>query len=480
VDFSRTTVLCVGDVMIDRYMLGEVRRISPEAPVPVLQLNECRTMLGGAGNVARNIAALGGKVALIGLVGTDATGEEHKGLVAGIPGIIDATVRTALRPTSCKSRVIAQRQQVIRIDEETACPALATEQNDLRAAVDAWIEMVDAVILSDYGKGVLAPEFNAYAIAQARKRGLGVFVDPKSSDFTRYAGATCITPNLKELAAAAGSLPQTEDEIAEAARKLLAIANSDAMLITRSEDGMMLVTAKGHVSVVPARALEVFDISGAGDTAIAIFALACANGQPMPEAMRIANLAAGVVVGKTFTATVSREELAHALDDELRANLETPTSMVSRQAAANLAQRWKRAGLKVGFTNGCFDVLHAGHVSLLRQARSKCDRLVVGLNSDASVKRLKGAERPLNALEDRASVLSALRFVDAIVPFHEDTPRALIEQIRPDVLIKGSDYSLDNVVGADIVQADGGSVFLADLVAERSTTGLISRIRKSA
>jgi D-beta-D-heptose 7-phosphate kinase/D-beta-D-heptose 1-phosphate adenosyltransferase len=477
-DFSRTTVLCVGDVMIDRYMLGEVRRISPEAPVPVLQLNECRTMLGGAGNVARNIAALGGKVVLIGLVGNDAKGEELTGLVTDIPGIIDATVRTASRPTSCKSRVIAQRQQVIRIDDETTCSALPTEQNDLRAAIDAWIETVDAVILSDYGKGVLAPEFNAYAIDQARKRGLDVFVDPKSSDFTRYAGATCITPNLKELAAAAGSVPQTEDEIADAAHKLLAIANCDAMLVTRSEEGMMLVTAKGHVSVVPARALEVFDISGAGDTAIATFALACANGQPMPQAMRIANLAAGIVVGKTFTATVSREELAHALDEEL-SNPETASSMISRQAAANLAQRWKRAGLKVGFTNGCFDVLHAGHVSLLRQARSKCDRLVVGLNTDASVKRLKGAERPLNVLEDRASVLSAVRFVDAIVSFHEDTPRALIEQIRPDVLIKGSDYSLDDVVGADIVKADGGSVFLADLVAERSTTDLISRIRRS-
>lgn len=479
-EFSGIRVLCIGDVMIDRFLLGRVDRISPEAPVPVLQLERSRSTLGGAGNVARNIIALGGEAVLCGLIGTDAGAEELKALISGVNGITDATVRSGSRRTTCKSRIVALHQQVIRIDEELALPAQAQEITALHEAIVARIADVQAVILSDYGKGVVVSEITGYVIRLARERGLSIFVDPKCPDFTRYSGATCITPNFNEFAAAAGYVPDTEDAIAEAARKLSLKANADAILVTRSENGMTLVTRDGLVSSVQSRALDVFDVSGAGDTAIATFALACACGETMPKAMRIANAAAGIVVGKSGTATVSPEELAHALEEGIRPEALFPSqALTARPKAAKLARQWRNAGLKVGFTNGCFDILHAGHVSLLKQARIKCDRLIVGLNTDASVARLKGPGRPVNSLEDRASVLSSLRYVDLVVAFVEDTPRALIEELKPDILVKGADYAADKVVGADVVEANGGSVFLADLVAERSTTSLISRIRNS-
>ena len=474
-DFSALRILVLGDVMLDRFLYGAVERISPEAPVPVVRLARSLAMPGGAGNVARNLSALGGQAVLVGLVGQDPAAAEFRALLAADPRITDATVASASRPTICKMRVIAGTQQVVRLDDEVSTSADAAEQAALLAAVEAALPGCAALILSDYAKGVLTPGLIAAAIAAAHRLGIPVLADPKSDDFAQYRGADCLTPNARELGRAARQPVGTEAEVAAAARKVMATAGLPALLCTRAEKGMTLVRADDGVDSVPAEAREVFDVSGAGDTVIAALALTHAAGHPLPEAMRIANAAAGIVVGKLGTATVSADELAHAL----RAGSgSTPgeDALLDRDAAVRLVRDWQAHGLRVGFTNGCFDILHAGHVALLRAARRRCDRLVVALNTDASVARLKGPTRPINGLADRAAVISALAAVDAVVGFAEDTPLELIRVLLPDVLVKGADYSVETVVGADLVQAAGGEVVLIDLVPGRSTTGLVARL----
>jgi len=432
-------------------------------------------MPGGAGNVARNLSALGGQAVLVGLVGRDAAAAEFRALLAADPRIADAMVESASRPTICKMRVIAGNQQVVRLDDEVSAPADAAEQAALVAAVEAALPGCAALVLSDYAKGVLTPAVVAAAIAAAKRLRLPVLVDPKSDDFALYRGADCLTPNAKELGRAARLAVGTEAEVAAAAHKVMAAAGLPALLCTRAEKGMTLVRAAGGVDSVPAEAREVFDVSGAGDTVIAALALAHAAGHGLPEAMRIANAAAGIVVGKLGTATVTADELAHAL----RAGSgSTPgeEALLDHDAALRLVRDWQAHGLRVGFTNGCFDILHAGHVSLLRAARRRCDRLVVALNTDASVARLKGPTRPINGLADRAAVISALAAVDAVVAFDAATPLELIRLLAPDVLVKGADYTIETVVGADIVQAAGGEVVLIDLVPGRSTSGLVARM----
>ncbi|WP_135467097.1 bifunctional D-glycero-beta-D-manno-heptose-7-phosphate kinase/D-glycero-beta-D-manno-heptose 1-phosphate adenylyltransferase HldE [Crenalkalicoccus roseus] len=474
-DFSGLRILVLGDVMLDRFLYGEVERISPEAPVPVVRLRESRAMPGGAGNVARNISALGGEAVLVGLRGRDAAGAELAALIAADPRLTDAMAESASRRTICKMRVIAGNQQVARLDEEEAAPADAAEAAALLAALRGALGGCAALILSDYAKGVLARPVAEAAIAAARARGIPVLADPKSDDFALYRGADLLTPNARELARAARLPTATEAEIAAAARAVMPAAGIGALLCTRAEKGMTLVRADGSVASVPAEAREVFDVSGAGDTVIATLALAHAAGRPLEEAMRIANVAAGIVVGKLGTATVSAEELAHALHATgAGANGE---ALLDRAAAARLVREWRAHGLRVGFTNGCFDILHAGHVALLRAARRRCDRLVVGLNTDESVARLKGPSRPINTLSDRAAVLAALAAVDAVVPFAEDTPLELIRALMPDLLVKGSDYTPDRVVGADLVRAAGGEVLLVELLPGRSTTGILARAK---
>ena len=476
-DFSGLRILVLGDVMLDRFLYGEVERISPEAPVPVVRLRQSRAMLGGAGNVARNISALGGEAVLVDLRGRDATAGELAALIAADPRITDAMAESATRPTICKMRVIAGTQQVARLDDEVAAPADEAEAAALIAALRAALPGCAALILSDYAKGVLAPPVIAAAIAAARAAGIPVLADPKSDDFTLYRGADLLTPNARELARAARLPTGTEAEVAAAARAVMGPAGIPALLCTRAEKGMTLVRADGATFSVPAEAREVFDVSGAGDTVIATLALAHAAGRPLEEAMRIANVAAGIVVGKLGTATVSAEELTHALH---AAGFDgaAEAALLDRDAAIRLVREWKAHGLRVGFTNGCFDILHAGHVALLGAARRRCDRLVVGLNTDASVARLKGPTRPVNPLADRAAVLAALAAVDAVVAFGEDTPLELIRALMPDVLVKGADYTPDRVVGADIVRAAGGEVVLVDLLPGRSTTGIVARAAK--
>ena len=483
-DFSAISVLCVGDVMLDRYVHGEMERISPEAPVPVLRLTRTREMAGGVGNVASNILSLGGRAVLVGLIGQDPLGGALRAIVAAQGCVTDGLVASASRPTICKTRFIAANQQVVRTDEESRLALQPDEAQALCAAIDRHIGAAAVLVLSDYGKGVCAPAVLAHAIARARARGIAVFVDPKSNDFSRYANATCITPNARELAAASGLPVDSEAAVAEAARAVMRQAGSMAILATRSEQGMMLVEAGGAVLSVPARAREVFDVSGAGDTVIAAMALAHAGGHSLGQAMRIANAAAGVVVGKLGTATADIVEVMQELELLDRQFGERPgpgeaggTALATLSHAQGLVARWKAQGLRVGFTNGCFDILHAGHVALLAAARAECDRLVVALNTDAGVRRLKGALRPVNRLAARAQVMTAIRHVDCVVCFDEATPLALIRALLPDVLVKGADYAPDQVAGADIVQAAGGVLVLAELVPDQSTTATIARIR---
>ncbi len=474
-DFSHLTVLCAGDVMLDRFVHGDIDRISPEAPVPVLRLRDTREMPGGAGNVASNVASLGGRAILVGLVGEDESGARLLRNLAARPGIENALVSTTRRPTICKTRFIAGRQQVVRTDEESGDALFDDEAAALMAAIDRHLPRCQAVVLSDYGKSSLSPAVIAHAIDAARRAGVPVFVDPKSDDFATYRGATCITPNLKEFAAAARASSRTEAEIAASARPLLKRSAARAILVTRSERGMTLVEESGDVTTVPARAREVFDVSGAGDTVIAAMALGFASGRTLAQSMHVANAAAGVVVSKLGTATANIAEIMHELAAQSDEAGIASDGLQPLPAALGMVALWREQGLRVGFTNGCFDILHPGHVSLLAFARRSCDRLVVALNTDESVARLKGPTRPVNTLAQRAQVMAAIRFVDCVVAFGEDTPLEVITALQPDVLVKGADYTVAQVVGADVVLAAGGQVILAELVAGQSTTGIIQR-----
>ncbi|MFT9257264.1 MAG: D-glycero-beta-D-manno-heptose-7-phosphate kinase [Acetobacter sp.] len=474
-DFSAITVLCVGDVMLDRFLYGRMERISPEAPVPVLLLDSRREMPGGAGNVVSNVLSLGGRAVLGGLVGDDEAGATLRAVLAEQGRLVDATVPDPSRPTICKTRFIAAHQQVVRVDEESSTPLTDTQAQALCRAVQAHIAGVQAVVVSDYGKGVCAPAVLDCVFAAAAAHGVPVFVDPKQTDYALYRGAACITPNARELAAASHMPVDTQAQVEAAARAVMDHAQADAILATRSEKGMMLVRRNGAALSVPARAREVFDVSGAGDTGIATLALAVGSGLTLERAMRVANAAAGVVVGKLGTATADIDEVLRELAGQEGAQ-DVP-HLLSLPAACAQVARWREQGLKVGFTNGCFDILHPGHVSLLAQARAECDRLVVALNTDASVRRLKGESRPVNTLQARAAVMAAIRYVDGVVAFDEDTPLETIRALIPDVLVKGADYRPENVVGADLVLAAGGRLVLADLQAGQSTTAIIGRAR---
>ncbi|MBO1327014.1 D-glycero-beta-D-manno-heptose-7-phosphate kinase [Acetobacter suratthaniensis] len=478
-DFSAITVLCVGDVMLDRFLYGRMERISPEAPVPVLLLDNRREMPGGAGNVASNILSLGGRAVLVGLTGQDEAGATLRAALANRERLCDATCVSPVRPTICKTRFIAAHQQVVRVDEESRTALETHEAEKLCAAISAHMAQVQAVVVSDYGKGVCAPAVLEHLFAQARHLGVPVFVDPKSTDYSLYRGAACITPNARELAAASALPVESEAQVETAARTVMELAEAQAILATRSEKGMMLVRRNGPALSVPARAREVFDVSGAGDTVIATMALAVGAGMSFEQAMRVANAAAGVVVGKLGTATADIGEVLRELDDQDASGEgeETMAPLLSLEAMRGQVDRWRARGLKVGFTNGCFDILHPGHVSLLAQARAACDRLVVALNTDASVRRLKGETRPVNTLEARATVMGALRMVDAVVAFDADTPLETIRALMPDVLVKGADYTAETVVGADLVLGAGGRLVLADLRQGHSTTAIIGRAR---
>lgn len=472
----RARVLCIGDVMIDRFVEGSVQRISPESPVPVFNTRACRDVPGGAANVARNIAALGGICTLIGVTGEDKAADEFATLLSEGSGISADLVPSPDRPTTLKVRYVTQGHHMLRVDSEKATPVPAGIETAILARVEAHIGQVGAIILSDYAKGVLTPTVTHGVIELARSADVPVIVDPKSADFSRYTGATLITPNAREALIATSIDPQADDEAAIAAgMACMASSGGSAILITRSEKGMTLVRPEAEPLHIPTDARDVYDVVGAGDTVIATLATAIAAGADLPPAAALSNLAAGIVVGKRGTATVEPGELIERIESLSHPARTGAPIMLTPEEAARYAAARRAEGKKVGFTNGVFDIVHPGHISILTWSRAQCDCLIVGLNSDASVRRLKGPTRPVNPENDRAIVLGAFGVVDAVVIFNTDTPIELIRAIRPDILVKGADYTLDKVVGADLVQSWGGEVRLANLVPGASSTNIIAR-----
>ena len=475
--FGGRQVLVVGDLMLDRYLWGDVQRISPEAPVPVVRLARRTQTAGGAANVARNLAALGLRVEVAGATGAD---EGRNALLAALAadGIRSQAVMTSQdRATTVKTRIIGNHQQMLRIDEETSQPLSPLDQEALLAALLPLLAEASVLVLSDYAKGVLTPGLCRELIAAARSRGLPVLVDPKGRDFAKYAGASLMTPNRAELALATGAAREDLAALLTTAAQVRRDFDLDLLVLTLSELGLAMVDGAG-TRRIPALAREVFDVSGAGDTVIATFAAGLAAGLSVTDTAHLANLAAGVVVGKVGTVPITRAELLAAISGE--AALEQAAKIMDWGAARTRVQEWQAAGDLVVFTNGCFDLLHVGHVSYLEQARRQGQRLVIGLNTDRSVRALKGPQRPLIGEVDRARVLAALAAVDAVVLFDQDTPLELILTLRPDVLAKGADYREEGVVGALEVKAWGGQVVLIPLVVNRSTTDILDRARASS
>src|SRR5215472_4591914 len=476
--FGRQTVLCIGDLMLDEFVYGEVSRISPEAPAPVIAAQRSETNIGGAGNVARNIASLGGRCIFSGLIGEDEVGVKLAVTLAQEPGIESVLVHDPARPTTRKMRFVSEHfsTHMLRADWELAAPAAGEIEQKLIDAILPQLKRADIVLLSDYAKGVLTARVIRNVIDAARTAGKRVIVDPKSANFAIYRGATLLTPNRKEFAEATRSHADSEAGIAEAARDAMILADCEAMLVTQSEHGMTLVPRKGDPVHVPAHPVKVRDLSGAGDTVAAALALALAVGADWEGALRIANAAAAVAVSKKGTAIVTASELRRKILPHAYLAAEEKIVIASGDLAAHLAD-WRKQGLRIGFTNGCFDILHPGHVKVLTAARGACDRLIVGLNSDASARRLKGEGRPVQDERSRAEVLAALEAVDLVVLFEEDTPIHLITEIKPSVLVKGGDWTRETVVGHDVVEANGGTVMLVDILQGHSTTTLVNRAR---
>jgi len=470
------SILCVGDVILDHFHSGSVDRISPEAPIPVLKLEDKVTMLGGAGNVVRNLAGLGSQVNFTTVIGKDSEGEEIRKLIRQ-EGLVDSLlIDDATRQTSVKSRYLADGQQILRTDQETIFPLNRNVEKKLISTAVKAMEACEAVIISDYAKGVLTDKVLAELIKAAKSKSKIVIVDPKGGNYGRYFGADIITPNRRELFEATGMPTRSDDEVTLAAQSLIDSHSFGAVLATRSKDGLTLLRNNGEVSHLRAEAVDVFDVSGAGDTVVATLATALSAGAEIEDAARLANIAAGIVVGKVGTAVVFTKDFLTELIHQDQINREA--KILEIEPALERINKWRRQGSKIGFTNGCFDLLHPGHISLLKQARSTADKLVVGLNSDNSVTLLKGDNRPVQSELARAIVLASLSVVDIVIIFSEETPIKLIEKLRPDVLVKGSDYTVEDVVGAKQVVSYGGRVLLADIMPGHSTTGTIAKLEK--
>lgn len=478
--FRGASVVVLGDLMLDRYVHGDVRRISPEAPVPVFAIEREEERLGGAANVACNIASLGGTATLIGVVGRDAAGQALGRLAADRAGLTARLIADPARVTSLKTRFVAAGQQLFRADAEETQAIGAGSVEAVLAALAEMLPAARALVCSDYSKGVLTTEVLARAIALARRLGTPVIVDPKARDLARYAGASVITPNAREASAATGIECDSDEGVAEAARRISATIGGGIVIVTRGGRGMSVFEPDqggGRIAHLPTRSREVHDVTGAGDTVVATLALGLATGAPLDVAVALANAAAGLAVGLHGTVAVEAARLISALH---AAPVEADGGkVVSVATAAGVAEAWRREGLGVVFTNGCFDLLHRGHLGLLRFARQQGDRLIVAINADASVRRLKGPERPVQGEAERASLIAAIGLVDLVVVFADDTPLEVITAIRPDVIVKGADYAEHEVVGGDFVKSLGGRVALAPIEAGASTTGLLRRARGS-
>ena len=465
-ELTNAKVLVIGDIMLDRYWRGPCSRISPEAPVPVINVNKIEQRAGGAGNVALNISALTGKSGIISIIGHDEPGQTLVSMLS--EQSIETHFLKEQLPTITKLRVLSQHQQLLRLDFEEDLSVL--DKSILVQMLVAQLNQYNVLVLSDYGKGVLSDPKSL--ISEARKKNVTVLVDPKGSDFSKYSGATLITPNMKEFEAVVG-ICKTDKEIIDKAQALIQEINIDALLITRSEKGMTLVEKSGKYNTIPTQAQEVFDVTGAGDTVISVMAMGLSIGHDYYTSMNLANAAAGVVVGKLGTATVSVQELYRALNKIS----EIQTGVVSEAEIIEAMEKCHLQGEKVVMTNGCFDIMHSGHVEYLQKARQLGDRLIVAVNNDDSVRRLKGDTRPIVSLENRMNLLAALDCVDWVVPFSEDTPERLINKLLPDILVKGADYEVHQIAGSEKVLANGGEVKTIKLRPGCSTTGIINKIQ---
>jgi len=466
--FQRARLLVVGDVMLDRYWHGEAYRVSPEAPVPVVRVGNREDRPGGAGNVALNIAALGSAATLVGVVGTDEAGDEL-GSRLNAAGVYCEFLHSADKPTITKLRVISQHQQLIRLDFEQ--PFEAADIAGLNEKVASLLHNAQVLVLSDYGKGALQDV--AELIELAREHNIPIIVDPKGSNFQKYRGATVITPNLNEFETVVGPC-RNEDDLVNKGLQVLADLNLEALLITRGEAGLTLIRPDSPELHLPARAQEVFDVTGAGDTVISVLASALAAGDGLTDATALANLAAGLVVGKLGTAAISGPELRRAI----LAQQDSGRGVMTAEQLQIAVQDAKAHGERIVFTNGCFDIIHAGHVGYLAEAKRLGDRLVVAINNDDSVFRLKGAGRPINPVERRMAVLAGLEAVDWVVSFSEDTPEPLLKVLKPDILVKGGDYTLDQVVGGDFVQSYDGEVRALEFLDNCSTSAIMEKLKE--
>ncbi len=468
-----TRILVVGDLILDEYIWGKTSRISPEAPVQVVEVVRDELRLGGAGNVVNNLLSLGCKVSVASVVGIDDDGQKIIGLLRQQGVSVDGIHQAEGRKTSRKSRVLASQQQMLRIDRETTDEITEMQQGLLFDYVKQNLPNAGVVLISDYLKGVLAPALLQQVIALCRHVGVPVVIDPKGSDYSRYRGATLLTPNRREAEVATGIEISDETSLLIAGAMLLDVQQLEALVLTRSEEGMSLFAAGGSVEHLPTEAREVFDVSGAGDTVVAVIGAALAVNSGLSVAAKLANLAAGIVVGKLGTSTVTAAEI---IADHARRNRQSDGKILPRDELVAVLESLRSTGKKIIFTNGCFDLLHAGHVKYLQQARNLGDLLVLGLNSDDSIRRLKGPKRPLLEEAERAQILAALDCIDYLAVFDEDTPLELLQTIRPQILVKGGDYLPDEVVGKDLVESYGGRVELIHFVDGKSTTNIIDKI----
>lgn len=468
-------ILVTGDLMLDEYLWGKTERISPEAPVQVVDIDREELRLGGAGNVVNNLVAVGVKVTLCSVVGGDGNGNSVLEGFRRMGVSTDAIFIDQTRLTSRKTRVVAAHQQIVRIDRESKGEISEQQEDQLCEWIKSNAGFFNVVLVSDYNKGVLTKRVLETVISTTTKHKIPLLVDPKGCDFSKYYGAQIITPNRKEAELASGIAIKDQATLASAAQKLIDIAGLEYILVTRSEEGMSLFGKDGETLHIPTVAREVFDVSGAGDTVLAALAVGVASKLAMADAAILANLAAGIAVTKLGTSTVSPEEI---IDSIALAHNNTEYKIKNRDVLVNIIKQEKNNGAKVVFTNGCFDLLHAGHVKYLQKARSLGDILVLGLNSDSSIRRLKGEKRPLIDEEERANILAALDCISYLVLFDEDTPLELIKAIKPHILAKGGDYTAENVAGKDIVEAYGGRVELVNFIDGKSTTNIIEQVLK--
>lgn len=464
--------LVIGDIMLDRYLIGNVGRISPEAPVPIVLLNEQNERAGGAANVAVNLALLGIKTQLVGCVGQDDEGARLKKNIALMDIDTEAVFTSNQRPTIAKTRILGGHQQMLRLDQESTYPFNDTETAEaLKAIESALAQKPSIVILSDYAKGLLSETVCRQIITSCKQANIPVLVDPKGQNYQKYKGATALTPNKKETAEAC-MVAVDDPSLIKQAEALKNSLNLDFLAVTRGDEGITLLDADAHD--ISASAQKVFDVSGAGDTVIATLASGLIHGLSPLESLQLANIAAGIVVGEVGTVPISKQVLFDTLSQQLGS--QQASKIYQLDALLAQVDTWKASQQKIVFTNGCFDLLHAGHVTYLEAAKKRGNKLILGLNTDRSVTALKGPDRPVVNQHDRARVLAALESVDAVILFDEDTPLALIQQIKPDVIAKGSDYTADQVVGGKEVESWGGEIALIDLVEGRSTTNIIQKM----